>query len=95
MWLLVLGYAATITTALWYVSKAKGEDLCLNYLATILWGATVMFFVDAVYSYLSGEEFIEISTEATTLGFSLLLVALVVWLFILFSKDPKRVFRKR
>uniref|UniRef100_A0A7C4FGR5 Uncharacterized protein n=1 Tax=Ignisphaera aggregans TaxID=334771 RepID=A0A7C4FGR5_9CREN len=91
MWLLILGYAAVITTALWYVGKAKGENLCLNYLATILWGATVMSFVDAVYSYLNGEEFIEISAEATLLGFSLLLVALVIWLFVLFLKDPKRV----
>jgi Na+-driven multidrug efflux pump len=94
MWLLVLGYTAVITTVLWYVYRARGEDLCLNYLSIILWGATVMFFIDSLYSYLNGEEFIEISVDAAVLGFSLLLVALVVWLFILFLKDPKRVFRK-
>jgi hypothetical protein len=95
MWLLVLGYAATIATALWYVGKARGEDLCLNYLATMLWGATIMFFIDAIYSYLNGEEFIEVSADAAALGFSLLLVVLVIWLFILFLKDPKKVLAKK
>ena len=94
MWLLILGYAAVITTAMWYIGKAEGEDLYLNYLAVILWGATIMFFIDSLFSYLKGEGFIEISAEAITLGFSLLLVALIVWLFILFIRDPKKVFHK-
>jgi hypothetical protein len=36
MWLLILGYAEATTTALRYVGRAKGEDLCLNYIAVIL-----------------------------------------------------------
>jgi Na+-driven multidrug efflux pump len=94
MWLVILGYGAVIATALWYVSKAKGEDLCLNYLATILWGATLMFFIDHLFSYIRGEGFMDISADAVALGFSLLLVALVIWLVILFIKDPKKVLRK-
>ena len=94
MWLVILGYGAVIATALWYVSKAKGEDLCLNYLATILWGAALMFFIDHLFSYIRGEGFMEVSADAVALGFSLLLVALVIWLAILFIKDPKKVFHR-
>ena len=36
----------------------------------------------------------EVSADAVALGFSLLLVALVIWLVILFIKDPKKVLRK-
>jgi Na+-driven multidrug efflux pump len=92
MWLLILGYAAVITTALWYVFKSKGVDYCLNYLSVILWGATVMFFIDSLYNYLNGEGFIEVSIDAIVLGFSLLLIALVIWLIILLIKDPRKVF---
>jgi len=95
MWLLVLGYAAVITTVLWYIFKSKGVDYCLNYLSIILWGATIMFFIDSLYSYLNGEEFIEVSVDALVLSFSLLLAALVIWLSILLIKDPKKVFHKK
>jgi hypothetical protein len=51
-----------------------------------------MFFIDSLYSYLNGEGFIEVSIDAIILGFSLLLIALVIWLIILLIKDPRKVF---
>lgn len=95
MWLLVLGYAAVVATVAWYVGRARGRELCLNYLVVVLWGATVMSFVDHLYSYLRGEGFMEVSLDSLVLGFSLLLVALTVWLVVLLIKDPERVFAKR
>jgi hypothetical protein len=96
VWLLVLGYAAVVATVAWYVGRSRGRELCLNYLVVVLWGATVMSFVDHLYSYyLRGEEFMEVSLDSLVLGFSLLLVALTVWLVTLLIKDPERVFAKR
>jgi hypothetical protein len=38
-----------------------------------------------------GEGFIEVSIDVIVLGFSLLLIALVIWLIILLIKDPRKV----
>jgi len=95
VWLLVVGYAAVVATVAWDVGRARGRELCLNYLVVVLWGATVMSFVDHLYSYLRGEGFMEVSLDSLVLGFSLLLVALTVWLVVLLIKDPEGVFAKR
>jgi hypothetical protein len=43
-----------------------------------------------------GGEFIEMTPEATVLGFALLTAALVIWDIVLLLKDPKRVlYRKK
>jgi hypothetical protein len=67
----------------------------LKLLSLILWGATIMVFVDHVMGYLmEGGEFLEMSVEATVLGFVLLVSALVFWEIVLLIKDPKRVLHK-
>lgn len=94
MWLLVLAMAAVLSTAVWY-SKAENDVYMLKLLSLILWGATIMVFVDHVMGYLmEGGEFLEMSVEATVLGFVLLVSALVVWEIILLIKDPKGVLHK-
>ena len=94
MWLLILAYTAVLATILWY--RSAGNDIYMfKYLALIAWGATIMFFIDHVYGYLTeGGEFIETSIDALLLGFVLQLSTLIMWLLILLVKDPKRVFRK-
>lgn len=68
----------------------------LRLLSLIIWGATIMVFVDHVMGYLmEGGEFFELTAEATVLGFVLLIAALVVWEIALLIKDPKGVFYKR
>ncbi|OYT38098.1 MAG: hypothetical protein B6U89_06340 [Desulfurococcales archaeon ex4484_58] len=94
MWLLILSYAALIATILWY-RNAENDEYMLKFLSTILWGASIMFFIDHIYGWINeGKEFFEISIDAAILGFTLLYIALLLWLTILLIKDPKRVFKK-
>ncbi|MGQ9538439.1 MAG: hypothetical protein ACUVTE_02495 [Candidatus Bathycorpusculaceae bacterium] len=95
MWLIVLVMASVLSTALWY-SKAENDVYMLKLLSLILWGASIMVFVDHVMGYLmEGGEFLEISAEATVLGFVLLITALVIWEIVLLIKDPRGAFYKR
>jgi len=95
MWLIILAYTAVIATLLWYRS-AENDVYLFKYLALISWGATVMFFIDHVYSYLTeGGEFIDLSIDAIMLGIVLQLFILVLWLALLLLKDPKHVIRAK
>jgi len=94
MWLIILTFAATITTALWY-SMAEDDRYMLRLLSLILWGASVMVFVDHLMGYLmEGGEFLEMTTEATVLGITLLTAALIAWEIVLLLKDPRGVLYK-
>jgi hypothetical protein len=96
MWLIILAFAATITTAIWYTQAEKDKYL-LKYLSLIYWGTTIMVLVDHVVPYLmeGGGEFFEVSTEATVLSGIMLLVGLAAWEGALLLKDPKSVIFKR
>jgi hypothetical protein len=95
MWLIVLTFAATIVTPLWY-SKAEDDKYMLKLLSLILWGASIMVFVDHLMGYLmEGGEFLEMTTEATVLGIILLTAALITWEIVLLLKDPRGVLHER
>jgi len=95
MWLIIIGLAATISTAIWY-SKAEDDKYLLRFLSLILWGTTIMVAVDHTLGFLiGGGEFLELSTEALVLSGVMLLVALVVWEITLLLKDPRGVIYKR
>ncbi|MEM2901139.1 MAG: hypothetical protein QXO32_00170 [Candidatus Bathyarchaeia archaeon] len=95
MWLIVLAFSAIIATALWY-SMAEDDKYMLRLLSLILWGASIMVFVDHVMGYvMDGGEFLEMTVEATVLGVTLLLGALIAWEIVLLLKDPKGVLYKR
>lgn len=93
MWLIILSFAAAITTAIWYAfdnGQYKLSSLCL-----ILWGASIMVFVDHVMGYLEeGGDFIEMTANATLLGIVLLIFALIIWEIVLLWNDPKGKLRK-
>jgi len=92
---MILAFSATIATALWY-SKAEDDKYMLRLLSLILWGASIMVFVDHVMGYITeGGEFLEMTTEATVLGIAMLITALIVWEIVLLLKDPKGVLYKR
>ncbi|MDH5806629.1 MAG: hypothetical protein QXW62_02410 [Candidatus Methanomethylicaceae archaeon] len=94
MWLIILAFAAAITTAIWY-SKAENDKYMLKFLCLILWGATIMVFIDHIMKFLiEGEEFLEITLNSTILGFIMVLTAIIVWEIGLLIKDPKKVFHK-
>ncbi|MGN1420957.1 MAG: hypothetical protein ACI4XC_05540 [Eubacterium sp.] len=95
MTLLVTVFAAVICTVLWYKNAPKNE-LKLNILCCMFWGASLMWFVDAVFEYaeLKAEYFtpaIEDMVNDLFLGLSVIALALVIWIVILLIKDPKGV----
>jgi hypothetical protein len=96
MWLIVLAFAATIATAIWY-TQAENDKYLLKYLSLIFWGTTIMVLVDHVVPFImeGGGEFFEVSTEATVLSGIMVVVGLAVWEGALLLKDPKRVLFKR
>ncbi|MCX7912906.1 MAG: hypothetical protein N2506_08135, partial [Dehalococcoidales bacterium] len=67
----------------------------LGLLSLMFWGATIMWFVDHLMAYFAeGGEFLEVSTGATLLGVSVIILALFVWLVVLLISDPKEVIRR-
>jgi len=94
VYLLVVAWAAAVATALWYASPRRNE-LALGVLALVLWGASVMAFVDRFIAYAEGEPFLELSASELALGFAMVLAALLLWEAYLLIKDPKRVWRSK
>lgn len=95
MTLLVTVFAAIICTILWY-KKAPNDDMKLNVLCFMFWGASIMWFVDAIFEYaeLKAAYFtpaLEDMVNDLYLGLSVVALGLIVWLVILLIKDPKGV----
>ena len=94
MWLIMTALAAVITTAIWYVKAPEGKYK-LGLLSLIFWGATLMWFVDHVMAYLAeGGEFFEINLDATLLGISVIIFALIIWEIALLVSDPRGVLKR-
>ena len=95
MTLLVTVFAAIICTILWY-KKAPNDDMKLNVLCFMFWGASIMWLVDAIFEYaeLKAAYFIPALEDMVNdlyLGLSVVALGLIVWLVILLIKDPKGV----
>ena len=95
MTLLITVFAAIISTIVWYQSSAR-EEMKLGVLSLMFWGASLMWFVDAIFEYAELQE--KFFTPAlkdmlndTYLGFSVVALGLVIWLVVLLVKDPKGV----
>ena len=95
MTLLITVFAAIISTILWYQS-AKREEMKLGVLCLMYWGASIMWFVDAIFEYAElHEEFFapkvsEMLNDAY-LGLYVVALGLIIWLVVLLCKDPKGV----
>ena len=68
----------------------------LGILCFMYWGASIMWFVDAIYEYaeLKAAYFtpaLEDMVNDLYLGLSVVALGLIVWLVVLFIKDPKGV----
>ncbi len=94
MCLLITLFAAVISTVYWYthLHTDKGT-LRTGILSWMFWGASLMWLVDAVFEYSeSGAAFF--TPEAADLlndaylGFSVVALALVVWVAVLLISDP-------
>ena len=95
MTLLVSLFAAIICTVIWY-KKGGEDDMCVGFLSLMFWGASIMWFVDAIFEYAELKE--EYFTPAPTdmlndffLGISVVALGLIIWLVILLIKDPRGV----
>ena len=95
MTLLVTVFAAVIATVKWY-QKTPNDDMKLGILCYLYWGASIMWFVDAIFEYaeLKAAYFtpsLEQMANDLYLGLSVVALGLVVWLVVLLIKDPKGV----
>ena len=97
MTLLVTIFAAVLVTIKWYTRK--DDDMKLEMLIFMYWGAALMWMIDAVF------EFVELKAEFFSpapmdmlndafLGLSVIALGLVVWMIRLLITDPKGVIRK-
>lgn len=97
MTLLVTVIAAVICTVLWY-KKAPKDEMKISVLCWLYWGASLMWFVDAIFEYaeLKAEYFTPAGADMLNdlfLGLSVIALGLVIWLVILLVRDPKGVVR--
>ena len=99
MTLLVTVFAAVISTAVWYLSPGA-RMLKVGTLCWMFWGASIMWFVDAIFEYaeMGSEYFTPEASDMlndTFLGFSVIALGLVVWTAVLLIKDPKGVVKSK
>ena len=98
MTLLITVFAAIICTVIWY-RKAPDNSMQLGTLCLMYWGASIMWFVDAImeYSEAGAGFFIQSGADMLNdsyLGLSVVALGLIIWLVILFIKDPRGVIRE-
>ena len=96
MTLLICVFAAIASTVKWYTRK--DDTLCLGTLCMIYWGASLMWFVDALFEYaeLHADYFAPAAGELINdsfLGLSAVALGLILWLIVLLIKDPRGVVR--
>ncbi len=92
MTLLITVFAAVISTVVWY--NRKDDDMKLGPLLFMYWGASIMWFVDAIFEYaeLGAEYFAPVAEDMlndTFLGLSVVALGLVIWVVRLLILDPK------
>ena len=92
MTLLITIFAAVIATVKWY--NRKNDDMKLGFLCLMYWGASIMWFVDAIFEYieLRAEYFTPAAQDMLNdsfLGLAVVALGLIVWLVRLLILDPK------
>ena len=95
MILLTTVFAAIIATAIWY-KKEEARSLKVGTLVLMYWGASLMWLLDAIFEYaeLGAESFVPAPLDMLNdfyLGLSVVARGLIIWLVILFVRDPKGV----
>ena len=92
MCLLITVFAAIIATVKWY--NRKNDDMKLGILCFLYWGASIMWFVDAIFEYAELKEAYFTPAPADMLndaylGLSVVALGLIIWLVRLLVTDPK------
>ena len=91
MTLLITVFAAVICTVLWYVKK--DSPMKLGLLSLIYWGASLMWFVDAIFEFAEhrADYFAPAAADVANdafLGVAVVALGLIVWLIVILVKDP-------
>ena len=94
MTLLITVFAAVAVTVKWY--NRKNDDMRLGSLALMYWGASLMWLIDAIFAYAEegADSFVPAPLDMLNdfyLGLSVVALGLIIWLVVLFVKDPKGV----
>lgn len=97
MTLLTAVFAAIASTIVWYLCPSR-KEMQLGTLTLMFWGASLMWFVDAIYEYIEmgASYFTPVASDMLNdffLGISVVALGLIIWLVILLIKDPKSVLR--
>lgn len=95
MTLLITVFAAVIATVVWY---NIGNKMSIGVLCFLFWGASIMWFVDAIFEYaeLKADYFAPAAADMLNdafLGLAVVALALVIWLIVLLIRDPKGTVR--
>lgn len=98
MTLLITILAAVIATVVWY-QHAPEDKMKVSTLCFLYWGASIMWFVDAICEYmeLKADYFTPAVSDMvndTFLGLSVVAFGLVIWVVTLLVKDPNGVLQK-
>lgn len=99
MTLLLTIMAAVVSTIVWYMNENR-RAYRLATLARIYWGASLMWFVDACFSYaeLGAACFTPASAQMINdafLGAAVIALGMIIWLVLLLADDPKRLYAGR
>lgn len=95
MTLLTTVFAAVTCTVIWY-RNAPESQMNIGSLCWMYWGASLMWFIDAVFEYIEIRDAYFTPAPADMLndlylGLSVVALGLIIWLVILLVKDPKGV----
>ena len=98
MTLLITIFAAIAATLLWY-KNAPDNSMRYGTLALIYWGASLMWFADAIFEYaeLGAEFFTPAAADMLNdayLGLCVVALGFIIWIVTLLIKDPKGIIRK-
>jgi EamA domain-containing membrane protein RarD len=99
MTLLLTIIAGIVTTIIWY--KNEQSKLSLGTLSLMYWGASIMWFIDAIFEYaeMGAEYFNQPIADIFNdllLGVCVVVLGLLIWLVVLLIKDPcNRIFKNR
>ena len=99
MTLLLTVFAALISTVIWYSSE-NARAMKVGILCYMFWGASLMWFVDAIFEYieLRAAYFTPEAADMLNdsfLGLSVIALAMVVLMVLLLVKDPNKIKKKR
>ena len=96
MWLIVSLVAALAASAACVLMPSRRKELRLGLLSLMLWGATIMVFIDHLIAILEGGSFITFTTDglissSTLLGIAMVAPIFAIWVFAAFTPIGKKI----